>query len=209
TCARADLEDPHDGVGAVDQVMAVARCGAKAGDHAGRQNRLALVGHQHGLALQHVDQLFLTLMPMPLRRPGAGRQREQVHAELRQSEGVAQPVAAAFAHWPIVRRRVVRSDARRHVERPYGDWHRNLLGYSTAHFGGRFSAKARRPSAASGLRRASANLSAAKSSTEDRGSPPTFMTTALVSALASGAQRSICLSTSSSLASRAAESFTR
>ena len=42
--------------------------------------------------------------------------------------------------------------------------------HSVAHFGGRFSAKARRPSAASGLRRASANLSAAKSSTADSGS---------------------------------------
>jgi hypothetical protein len=38
-------------------------------------------------------------------------------------------------------------------------------------------------------------LSAAKSSTEDSGSLPTFITTALVEALASGAQRSICFST--------------
>ena len=67
--------------------------------------------------------------------------------------------------------------------RPH-DWRRYHPLHSAAHFGGRFSANARRPSAASGPRRALAKQSAAKSSTSVNGSVPTFMITCLVSALA-------------------------
>ncbi len=76
-----------------------------------------------------------------------------------------------------------------------------------AHFGGRFSAKARRPSPASGPRRASANLSAAKSSTDEQILRADPHHDCLVSALAIGAHLSICFSTSSSLASSSAVSL--
>src|SRR5580693_1614872 len=189
--------------------MAIAGAGGKARDHSGTERRLALIGHQGGFAFEDIDELVLAFVPVALRRPRARRQFELVDPELRQSEDFTQTATAAFAARRVVRRRVVRSDARPHVGGAHGNrcsrhvFH--LPRHSTAHFGGRFSAKARRPSAASGLRRASANLSAAKSSTEDSGSPPTFITTALVR----GAQRSICFRISSSLVSSAAESFTR
>src|SRR3984893_14508146 len=193
--------------------MTISGAGGKARDHSGTERRLALIGHQGGFAFEDIDELVLVFVPVALRRPRAGRQFELVDPKLRQSEDFTQTTTAAFAARRVVRRRVTRSDPRQHVGGAHGNrcsrhvFH--LPRHSTAHFGGRFSAKARRPSAASGLRRGSANLSAAKSSTEDSGSAPTFITTALVRALARGAQRSICFRISSSLTSSAAESFTR
>jgi hypothetical protein len=47
---------------------------------------------------------------MTLGRPGSRRQFEQVDAELGQSEGVAQPMAAAGPARNVVRRGIVGSD---------------------------------------------------------------------------------------------------
>src|SRR5689334_23932166 len=214
--ARADFQQTYNPLGAIDDVMTIAGACLEAGRHSRRETRLAFVRHQYGLTVENVHEFILVLVPMTLGRPGAGRQLQEIDPELRHSKDVTQPTAAAFATRHVVRRRIVRSDARRQVRHPNRGrccWHGPNLPvirwcHSTAHLGGRFSAKARRPSAASGLRRASANLSAAKSSTAESGSVPTFMTTALVAALAKGAQRSICLSTSSSLPSSAALSLT-
>src|SRR5580704_18714246 len=173
--------------------MAISGAGGKACDHSGTERRLALIGHQGGFAFEDIDELVLAFVPVALRRPRARRQFELVDPELRQSEDFTQAATAAFATRRVVRRRVVRSDAGAHVGGAHGNrcsrhvFH--LPRHSTAHFGGRFSAKARRPSAASGLRRASANRSAAKSSTAESGSLANLMTTALVRALERGAQR--------------------
>src|SRR5262249_16991507 len=152
--------------------------------------------------------LILALVPVALRGPRAGRKFDKVGAELGKAESVAEAPPAALPARHIVWRRIVGAGALCDLVGVQGGLDARHA-HSTAHLGGRFSAKARRPSAASGLRRASANLSAAKSSTDDSGSMPTLWITALVAALANGAQRSICFSTSSSLASSAAVSFAR
>ena len=46
--------------------MAIGLAGAKARDHAGREDRLALVRHQRHLAFQDVGEFVLLLVPMAL-----------------------------------------------------------------------------------------------------------------------------------------------
>src|SRR5260370_26115494 len=188
--------------------MAVRLAGANARDHACGEHRLALVGHQRHFAFEDIDELVLALVPVALRRPGGGRQLEQVDAELREPEGVAQSAAAALPAGHVVRRWIVRADAHLDVVGVQGG-PGGRHGHSTAHFGGRFSAKARNPSAASGLRRASANMSAAKSSTVASGSVPAFWTIALLAALANGAQRSASVTLPPTFPSRPTKTFTR
>src|SRR5262249_9983417 len=59
---------------------------------------LAAILAQHHFALEHVDELILGLVPMALRRPRAGLERGEVHAELVEPDRIAQPLAEAAEH---------------------------------------------------------------------------------------------------------------
>src|SRR5689334_4702144 len=72
--ARADLEIDGHLARAVDHVMAVAAALREGRAIAGAQDRLAAILDQHQLTFQHIDELVLMGMPMPLARPVARRQ---------------------------------------------------------------------------------------------------------------------------------------
>ena len=77
--------------------MPVAHARRKARAVASDQHFLAVVGHQHQFARQHVDELVLVRVPVPLARPGARGESNEVHAEVRQSGRDSKPVPAAAA----------------------------------------------------------------------------------------------------------------
>jgi hypothetical protein len=56
--------------------------------------RIAFVGNQHRVALQHVHELVMLQMGMAQRGYGAGVQPGQIHAKVRKPEQVAQ--------WPFL-----------------------------------------------------------------------------------------------------------
>src|SRR5262249_10793796 len=62
--ARADLEIERIARGAVDQAMGDAAAGLEARGVTGPEHGLAVVLLQHQLALQHVDELVLLLVPV-------------------------------------------------------------------------------------------------------------------------------------------------
>ena len=51
-------------------------------DVAGTHRMLAVVVDQHGLSRQHHDELVLALMPVPLRRPRTGLERDVAEPEI-------------------------------------------------------------------------------------------------------------------------------
>src|SRR4051812_1405529 len=110
--AAADFQHLGVGAGAVLQAMAVAVVRRKTGGVAGAQYLFAHVGDQHDLARQHIDEFVLAGVPMPLARPGAGRQTQQIDAELGQPGGVAELGTLAGAAGLIEGRRVQRADHR-------------------------------------------------------------------------------------------------
>jgi len=106
----ADLQ--HLGVAArsILQAMAVAVTGREAGSVAGPERLFAAVGNEDDLAGEDIHKLILAGVPMPLARPRAGRQAQQVDAELRQSCPVAEPLSLARSAGRIKGRRVERAD---------------------------------------------------------------------------------------------------
>ena len=56
----------------IDEMMAVGDPGLEAGRIAGLEHDFAAVLDQDQLAFQHVDELVLVLVPVALRRRGAG-----------------------------------------------------------------------------------------------------------------------------------------
>jgi hypothetical protein len=96
--ARADLQQHQFAPAPVLDVMAVRLAGREGGAVASLQELLARVGDQHALALQHIDELVLHAVPVPLARPLAGRQAQEVDAELGQPGRIAQlPAPAVLA----------------------------------------------------------------------------------------------------------------
>ena len=87
--ARPDLEDHDRPVGAVLEAVAVVDARPEPDPVAGPEDLRALVGDERHLALDHPDQLVASGMPVALARPGAGRQRAEIDAELRQPRRVA------------------------------------------------------------------------------------------------------------------------
>jgi hypothetical protein len=90
--------------------MPVLVPGLEASGVPGAKDFIAGVGHQHHLALEDVDELVFPAVPMALARPGAGRQPEQVDAELGQARRVAEAFALAGDAWLIVGRWIEGSD---------------------------------------------------------------------------------------------------
>src|SRR5436190_16327645 len=108
--ARADLEQLRVLIGAILQTVAVPFIGRKPGRVAGTQHLFALIGAEHNLAREHIDELVLAGMPVALTRPGAGRQPQQIDTELRQPGRVAEPGALAGTARLVIGRRVHRAD---------------------------------------------------------------------------------------------------
>src|SRR6185312_6530794 len=106
------------------QVVAVAHAGFEAGAIAGAQRLFAVVGHHHQLTVEDVDELVLCDVPVALARPRAGRQREQVHPELRQAGGVAELAPRALTTRLVERRRIPRAALL------LGSGHVDLLGHA-------------------------------------------------------------------------------
>ena len=79
----------------------------------GAERFFAAVGNEDDLTGEDIDKLILAVVPMPLARPRAGRQAQQVDAELRQSRRVAEPLSLARSAGRIKGRRVERPDYRR------------------------------------------------------------------------------------------------
>src|SRR5215469_12007492 len=73
------------------------------------QHLLAGVGRQHNLSREHVDELVLLGVPVPLARPGARRQAHQVHSVLRQPRGIAKACALAQSAGLVERWRIKRA----------------------------------------------------------------------------------------------------
>src|SRR5262249_14281187 len=96
--AGPDFEIERITLRAIDQAMAVIGAGLPAGRVASLQHGFAIVLEQHQLALEHVDELVLALMPMALGRLRAGRQARGIDAELVEAGGVAEPLARAPGH---------------------------------------------------------------------------------------------------------------
>src|SRR5205823_3305283 len=111
-CAGADLQQLRVLVGAVLQAMAVLVVGREAGGVAGAQYLFALVSDEDDLARQHIDEFVFAGVPMPLARPGAGREAQEVDAELGQPGRVAQLCALAGAAGLVEGRRIQRADYR-------------------------------------------------------------------------------------------------
>src|ERR1044071_6177324 len=110
--ATADFQHLRVAVRAVLQAVAVAVIGRKAGGVAGPQYLFARVRNEHDLARQHIDELVLPGVPMALARRGAGRQPQEVDAELGQPGGVAELGALAGAAGLVEGRRGQRADNR-------------------------------------------------------------------------------------------------
>src|SRR5438477_6355695 len=108
--ARADLEQLRVLVGAILQTVAVPFIGRKPGGVAGMQHLFALIGDEHDLAREHIDELVLAGMPVALTRPGTRRQPQQIDTELRQPGRGAEPRALAGAARLVIGRRVERAD---------------------------------------------------------------------------------------------------
>src|SRR5437868_5608885 len=108
--ARADLEQLRVLIGAILQTVAVPFIGRKPGRVAGMQHLFAVIGDEHNLAREHIDELVLAGVPMALARPGAGRQPQEVDTELRQPGRVAEPGALAGTAGLVIGRRVERAD---------------------------------------------------------------------------------------------------
>src|SRR5690349_13670193 len=78
--------------------MAVVSAGFPAGRVARLQHGLAIVLEQHQLALEHIDELVLTLMPVTLRRLLSRRDPREIDTELIEAGGIAEPLACAAGH---------------------------------------------------------------------------------------------------------------
>ena len=75
------------------------------------EDLLAIVGDQHHLALHDPDELVLGGVPVALARPLAGRQAQQVDAELGQAGGVAEQQPLAPLAGRVIGRRIAGSGA--------------------------------------------------------------------------------------------------
>lgn len=62
--------------------MAVRLALREGGAVAGPQNPPAVIGYERRLARQDPDEFILVRMPVPLARPGAGLEGEEVDAEI-------------------------------------------------------------------------------------------------------------------------------
>src|SRR5689334_8126575 len=89
---RADFEEHRLAVALVLQMMAVGHAGFESHAIASAEPLFALIGHQHELACDHIDELVLSLMPVTLTRPAAWWQAGEVDAKLRKTRYIAESI---------------------------------------------------------------------------------------------------------------------
>ena len=70
----------------------------------GRSRVSAIVLDQHRLALEHHQELVLAVVPVALRRPGAGLEDDMADAEVGQPGGRGEPAVPAALHVLVERR---------------------------------------------------------------------------------------------------------
>src|ERR1700730_1967072 len=108
--AGPDLEYLHVAVRAVLEAMAVRILGGEPCRVARAQYFFTIVGDQHDLPGEHIDELVAAGVPMTLARPRAGRQATQIDPELGHSGGIAELGAFPGTARHIERRWVERAD---------------------------------------------------------------------------------------------------
>src|SRR5579863_755785 len=108
--ARADLEEDGLRVGPVLQMMAVGLARLESGAVARPQHLFARIADQHDLALEDVYELILRRMPVPLAGPRAGRQAQQIDAELGEARHIPQPQPLALPARLVVGRRIAAAE---------------------------------------------------------------------------------------------------
>src|SRR3954471_24465740 len=116
-CACADLDVNGVFLRTVDQAMTDTAVRLPAGGVTRFEHALAVVLDERNLAFEYIDEFILVPMPMPLRRPGARLQRNQVDAELVEAHGVAEALAFA-ADDRLPERLGIHADG---IERDFGD----------------------------------------------------------------------------------------
>src|SRR3984893_1981714 len=108
--AGPDLEYLHVALRAVLEAMAVRILGGEPCRVARAQYFFTIVGDQHDLPGEHIDELVAAGVPMTLARPRAGRQATQIDPELGHSGGIAELGAFPGTARHIERRWVERAD---------------------------------------------------------------------------------------------------
>jgi hypothetical protein len=93
----------------VDQVVAVGASLGPGGAVSRPQNGPAIVLDQHRLAFEHDEQLILAIVPVALRRPGAGLEHDVAGAEIGQPGGRREPPVPAATDVLVEWRRVARA----------------------------------------------------------------------------------------------------
>jgi hypothetical protein len=106
---RADLEDGRCARGSILQMMTIGGASSEGRAVAAPQQLFASIGYEHDLALEDVHKLVLFRVPVSLTRPGAWRQLEQIHSELREPGDIAEPTTKSFPAWLIEWRRIPRA----------------------------------------------------------------------------------------------------
>jgi hypothetical protein len=106
---RADLEDGRCARGSILQMMTIGGASSEGRAVAAPQQLFASIGYEHDLALEDVHKLVLFRVPVSLTRPGAWRQLEQIHSELREPGDIAEPTTKSLPAWLIEWRRIPRA----------------------------------------------------------------------------------------------------
>jgi hypothetical protein len=121
--ARAYLEDDGIPTGSILQMMTIVDGGFESGAIAGAKNLLPRVRDEHELALEHVHELIFRGMPMPLARPGAGLQSQEIDSEIGQSGGITDSLAPATGAWTVEWRGISRAGNRGYFSKIDSFWH--------------------------------------------------------------------------------------
>src|SRR5439155_11872583 len=91
---------------AVDQTVAVCHASLPGSRIAPPEYDFAAVLAQHNFAFEHVDEFILLLVPMALRGRRAWLERTDIHAEMGEAGGAAEPFARTPLHGLVERRRI-------------------------------------------------------------------------------------------------------
>src|SRR6266446_3297701 len=95
--AVANLEIDHIAIATVHPLVRRAR-GRKSGAHPRAENRYAGISDERWFALQYVDELVLLAVTMQKRGLSPRRESGEIHAEILQTEQIAERSFPAFGH---------------------------------------------------------------------------------------------------------------
>jgi len=106
---RSYFENARRSAGSILQVMSIGIAREESRAISRMQDLLTAFRHQHNFSLQDVDELLRPGMPMPLARPGAGGQFEQVDADVLEPCRYPKPMPNLVLAWPGERLRISRA----------------------------------------------------------------------------------------------------